>query len=184
MPSTAQSLPEDVIREILKYFAAPLLTLIDGSTQEFPWYLSHVCSSWRVAFLSMQQEFWNKFLLYPAISRTHESEQQCTDIATAFLERSNGKPFAFEIHRNSRSRLILDTLLCEATRWQDVSFAIGAKEIPILESTKGRLSQLHSGYQGIEAAQCYQGTPILQRDFYGCSSPDTRQAVGAVNLAV
>ncbi|KAM6492006.1 hypothetical protein JOM56_012644 [Amanita muscaria] len=177
MPSTAQSLPEDVIREILKYFAAPLLTLIDGSTQEFPWYLSHVCSSWRVAFLSMQQEFWNKFLLYPAISRTHESEQQCTDIAAAFIERSNGKPFAFEIHRNSRSRLILDTFLCEATRWQDVSFAIGAKEIPILESTKGRLSQLHSGYQGIEAAQCYQGTPILQRDFYGCSSPDTRQAL-------
>ncbi|KIL65194.1 hypothetical protein M378DRAFT_162458 [Amanita muscaria Koide BX008] len=92
----------------------------------------------------MQQEFWNKFLLYPAISRTHESEQQCTDIAAAFLERSNGKPFAFEIHRNSRSRLILDTFLCEATRWQDVSLAIGAKEIPILESTKGRLSQLHS----------------------------------------
>ncbi|KIL62487.1 hypothetical protein M378DRAFT_165696 [Amanita muscaria Koide BX008] len=144
MPSTAQSLPDDVIREILKYFAAPLLILIDGSAQEFPWYLSHVCSSWRLAFLSMHQEFWNKFLLYPVISRTHKSEQQCADIAAAFIERNDGKPLSFEIHRNSRSRLVLDMFLREATRWQDVSFAIEEEEIPILESTKGRLSLLHS----------------------------------------
>ncbi|KAM6502755.1 hypothetical protein JOM56_002732 [Amanita muscaria] len=144
MPSTAQSLPDDVIREILKTFAAPLLILIDGSAQEFPWYLSHVCSSWRVAFLSMHQDFWNKFLLYPAIFWTYESELQCTDIAAAFIEHSNGKPFSFEIHRNSRSRLVLDTFFREATCWQDVSFAIEEEEIPILESTRGRLSQLHS----------------------------------------
>ena len=122
-----------------------MLVRIDGQAAEFPWYLGHICSPWRAVFLSMRQEFWGKFMLYPPTSRSLKFKaRRCAALVKLFIECARGQPFSFDIHQDTQSRIILKKFMKESSCWLDASFSIAKSEISSLLKIKNRLPHLRS----------------------------------------
>lgn len=148
MSSIAQNIPEDVICEIFTHFPARLDVVGSGC---FPWYLGHICSRWRVAFLSTPQ-FWNYICICGHTIATHDQRKmkRITDIVTFFLEQNPGCPFDLQyyscnpFHPDLVSKVshILKMLVDESARWRDVTLRIGFSEVPTLSRVKGRLQSM------------------------------------------
>ncbi|KAM6489345.1 hypothetical protein JOM56_015246 [Amanita muscaria] len=149
MSSLAQSVPSDVVREIFKHHSTPFQLSMRkyGSpiTAAFPWYLCHVCASWRSVFLSMYQEFWSKYVLdpYSASPSLRESTIAQTQF---FLQCNEGKPFSFKIlaYIPMESICILEMLVAESTRWQDATLYITDEQVEIISPIRDRLPLLNT----------------------------------------
>ena len=96
MSSIAQNIPEDVICEVFTHFPVRLDVVGSGC---FPWYLGHICSKWRVAFLSTPQ-FWNYNRICGNTISVHDQRKmkRITDIVTFFLEQNPGCPFDLQYY--------------------------------------------------------------------------------------
>ncbi|KAK2461018.1 hypothetical protein APHAL10511_006959 [Amanita phalloides] len=140
--SIAQRIPSGIIYEILQYFSAPLLT---GQLDHFPWYLAHICSSWRIEFMSMRRNFWNEITIY----LTRKEQGRTLDVLDMFLECNLGYPFSFEldVHRNaSKSYVtpIFDRIISESARWRRVTLRLDLGDMSPLYHLKGKLEHLES----------------------------------------
>ncbi|KAK2465064.1 hypothetical protein APHAL10511_002872 [Amanita phalloides] len=138
----AQRIPSTIIYEILQYFSAPLLT---GRLDRFPWYLAHICSSWRIEFMSMRRNFWSEITIH----LTRKEQGRTLDVLDMFLECNLGYPFSFELHvlRNaSKSYItpIFDRIISESARWRRVTLRLGLGDMSPLYHLKGKLEHLES----------------------------------------
>ncbi|KAF8631105.1 hypothetical protein AX17_005150 [Amanita inopinata Kibby_2008] len=154
MSSIVQHVPPEIVREIFDHFSTSLPVHVP---KRFPWYLGHVCSSWRAVFSSMTTQFWSRIIIdrYRLGEWLHESPQcyeRILDLMDFFLERNPDQPFSFKflLHRYYRQeesfhvRRILDTLIQQSARWQDVFIILHESEIPTLYRVKDRLPLLRS----------------------------------------
>ncbi|KAF8622951.1 hypothetical protein AX15_006626 [Amanita polypyramis BW_CC] len=134
MLAIAQSIPSEIIREILKHFSAHLEV---HHSKAFPWFLGHVCSLWRTEFLSMKQEFWRKIIL------TTGADSDVT-LVEMFLERNRGLPFSFKLSCHE-PHPVLDRLVAESARWEDVEIRVLREDLFLsLMPIKGHLPLLRS----------------------------------------
>ncbi|KAK2463947.1 hypothetical protein APHAL10511_003998 [Amanita phalloides] len=155
----AEILPPEIIREIFKTFAAPVRLHMP---QTFPWYLGHICASWRTIFKSMASQFWSRVDIDLHIMNEFHNDPESLYARYAvmlrmlqyFLNHTRGQPFSFQLKTrfhclDRESKCIdrlLDMLVEHSPCWQDVyiMFSESRSHLPILYKAKGHLPLLHS----------------------------------------
>jgi hypothetical protein len=171
----------ELIYEILTYCLLGV-TLYTDDPGSFPWYLGHICQSWRSVFVSSPC-FWDRFSF--EICRTEEISllQRALALVELCIERTKDRPFSFRfmvtfhnMNRLSPLFQILDTVVAHADRWRAASLIANGIELKKpLNKAKGRLRQLHSlrighffGYS--TPSDVFQDAPNLTRvwarDYY------------------
>ncbi|PFH46236.1 hypothetical protein AMATHDRAFT_8063 [Amanita thiersii Skay4041] len=152
----AIEIPPEILCEVLSYFST---TLIVNRTSSFPWYLGHICASWRATFLSMHQ-FWTRIDIN-LLSWSLEPVEELTalsyhafELVQMFLERTQGRLFAFRYQAPYNSALQMDPLetrrdhqilhaLADCSdRWVGASLSLYESDLHILQPVKGRLPHL------------------------------------------
>ncbi|KAK2460243.1 hypothetical protein APHAL10511_007632 [Amanita phalloides] len=142
-------LPTEVVYLIMDLFATPLST---HELQSFPWFLGHICSTWRSIFLSMTAEFWCSISIWFRPER--RDSERTKNVVQFFLERDPAAPFSFEvksphhIHEFQQHEIVhicqtLDILTDASMRWKGASFTVrGPTDLLPLRRAKHRLPLL------------------------------------------
>ena len=157
MASVARSLPPEIVCQVLKHFSASLV--FPQCVAQFPFYLGHICSAWRAAFLSMHSHFWSTMILQPgmlySVDKTHG-----TEMVKTFLQRSQGRPLSLELDRSldGTANRFLEMFVKESTRWKNIALDVYRQDVQLLSLVKDRLPQLRS-------LTIYSATP---RSLGGC----------------
>ena len=151
--SIADRFPLDVIREILKHLASPLDV---NRPSAFPWYLGHICSAWRAAFLTMLGVFWSEIHIrwirrYP---NSMAYNNQVHGLVKTFMERNQGRPFSFAWHADSMrlfnrretsfAQSCPKYLISQSTRWKNAKLHLRLDDKHLLGALKGCLPLLES----------------------------------------
>ena len=129
----------ELIYEILTYCLSGV-TLRTDAPRSFPWYLGHICQSWRSVFVSSPC-FWDRFSF-----ETHSMEeisllQRTLALVELCIERTKDRPFSFDF-RVSRiyddivpSPLLLETLVAHADRWRAACLMIDINQLKPLTTS-------------------------------------------------
>ncbi|KAF8329645.1 hypothetical protein F5887DRAFT_1003976 [Amanita rubescens] len=149
-----QSLPNDN-RWILTYCLSdtPLDTCFP---KYFPWYLGHICRSWRSVFISSPR-FWDRFIIDASVAAAFKAERALT-LVELCIKRTKDQPFSFRFNElifdlkvTSYMCQAMKTLVAHADRWSAASVKIkgfgGVEEL--LLKAKHRFRQLHTLYISI-----------------------------------
>ncbi|KAK2459430.1 hypothetical protein APHAL10511_008541 [Amanita phalloides] len=152
MPLSPPSFPTDVVQQIFSFFSEKLST---NNPTRFPWFLGHICSTWRSLYLSMTTEFWYSF----SISFDPKRSMRTTiSIIRFFIERNPEDPisFTFEFphyphHLSEFTQqqvddigYIIEMLVDSSMRWEDVYFFSRATDLLPLIRVKNRLPLLRA----------------------------------------
>jgi hypothetical protein len=137
----------ELIYEILTYCLSGV-TLYTDAPRSFPWYLGHVCRSWRSVFVSSPR-FWDHFSFeFRPMGKIRL--QRALALVKLCIERTKDHPFSFEF-RVSRIyddtvplSPLLETLVAHADRWRAACLVADGNQLKSLTRAKGRLGQLHS----------------------------------------
>ena len=157
------SLAPELVLEIFEHFI-PGLTLSVTEPAEFPWYLGHICSTWRRVLIA-SPHFLNSLTIDLGEKgkgvryRRHSARFKRTLAIVRFCMRSsNDHPISFRLalcwpelcynlKRTSQSRfcrLILQSLVEQSARWRDAYITLHVSELPILYAAKDQLHILRS----------------------------------------
>ncbi|KAK2459624.1 hypothetical protein APHAL10511_008379 [Amanita phalloides] len=136
-------LPKDVVREAFALFAGT--TLATSKPTEYPWFLGHICSTWRSVFLSMN-ELWPRI----SVSFDLEGNERQKNIVQFFLERDLTAPFSLNLEfptttaeREEDNMLhALEMLVIASERWTDASFKATVQQLLPLRRAQNRLPLL------------------------------------------
>ncbi|PFH46235.1 hypothetical protein AMATHDRAFT_8062 [Amanita thiersii Skay4041] len=144
----AAVLPPETLCEILSYFSA---TLTVNRTSSFPWYLGHICTSWRAVFL---HQFWTSININwwsHSAGRLYVPWERVLELVQTFLVRTQGRLFTFKFispfnrdFQTSHSHRTLRTLMDHSDRWAGASLRIYESYLPLLQLVKGRLPHLRA----------------------------------------
>ncbi|KAF8343649.1 hypothetical protein F5887DRAFT_1074827 [Amanita rubescens] len=176
-----QTLQPELIFEVLSHFL-PGLKLVAPRSSLFPWYLGHICKGWRSVFVSSPQ-FWSTFsldlkggLFYghwkPGLPHLAFIERQIAFLDLC-LERNRGFPISFNLVTLPRpasysahtqlldlNRKIIEMVMAESTRWQDVNLTVNAFDLALLYQVKGQFSRLRSIRLALsETVHCFAAGP-------------------------
>jgi hypothetical protein len=148
-------IPLEILQEVFKQCSSPLRPLI---AHEFPWYLGHVCSQWRVLFFSMRSTFWNRIAIQLFYSGKERSASRIEEIVAFFLDRTCGRPFSFQLYISPAFTFdvqpILLDLVDHSEQWEEASIQLLAPKLeylwrqgpsPAVEKTR------HMGMDGQES---------------------------------
>ena len=156
-----QTLSPELIFEILQHFLPAKLSLSQQAS--FPWYLGHICQSWRAVVISSPQ-FWNvlaidldqdgKFLPVRYIKRALELTKMSLERSTSYpisfrLSMSNPPLCPSQSSKRSMSAMychqILEALAAHCARWRDACLVLDVCMLPTLYlAAKNRLPILRS----------------------------------------
>ncbi|KAF8623763.1 hypothetical protein AX15_006205 [Amanita polypyramis BW_CC] len=155
--SAVQKLPSDIIREVLKYFGTPMPL---HKPQRFPWYLGQVCASWRRIFTSMTSQFWNRLdINLHVMNELHNDPDSLyayydhmLRLLQYFLDQARGQSLSFQFktrfhcleREDEYVGRMLELLVAESLRWEDVYVLFRISHLPILYRAKNRLPLLRS----------------------------------------
>ncbi len=136
----------ELIYEIFTYCLSDT-TLHTSFPEHFPWYLGHICRSWRSVFISSPR-FWDRFIFDGYI--TNGNPERPLTLVELCVKRTKDQPFSFKF--NSRcyvyGRQAMKTLVAHADRWSVVHIQLigsgGVEEL--LLKAKHRFRQLHTLY--------------------------------------
>ena len=135
----------ELIYEILTYCLSGV-TLRTDAPRSFPWYLGHICQSWRSVFVSSPR-FWDHFS-FEFLPTGNIRHQRALALLELCIERTKNRPFSFKftvVCHTRLSRLFLDTLVAHADRWRAACLIADGKKLrKSLNKAKGRFRQLHS----------------------------------------
>jgi hypothetical protein len=167
-----QSLPNDnrwsmlcpeLISEIIAYCLSdtPLDTYFPN---RFPWYLGHICQSWRSVFISSPRS-WNRFIFDSSVTGAFEADhlERALTLVELCVKRTKDQLFSFRFNPRTYGYVetsymcqAMKTLVAHADRWSAASIEIkGFGEVEeLLLKAKHRFRQLHTLYISI-----YPGTP-------------------------
>ncbi|KAK2459431.1 hypothetical protein APHAL10511_008542 [Amanita phalloides] len=169
MTPIAQNVPVEVIHQIFAPFATTLRT--DNLTA-FPWFLGHICSTWRSVFRSMTAEFWYTISISFEKDDKDGEDQDCyfsrpikcsrhiKCVVQFFLERDPAAPLSFALvaserlsqQDQDRVHPIMKMLIDESMRWKDVSFQCSYLNLTQFVRTKYHLPLLQKLHLTIKAA--------------------------------
>ncbi|KAM6495209.1 hypothetical protein JOM56_009832 [Amanita muscaria] len=130
----------------------------------FPWYLGHICASWRAVFVTMPLHFWNKLDIkldflhslssYEPTFRPFRRKNRYELMLHAlrfFLDRTSRHPFSFQLERQFHHAgeedyigPMLEMLVAESMRLEDVLIRYQREHVPILYRARNHLSLLRS----------------------------------------
>ncbi|KAK2459435.1 hypothetical protein APHAL10511_008546 [Amanita phalloides] len=141
-------LPTEVIQEVFTSFAAAISTI---DPTQFPWFLGHVCSSWRRIFRSMTSEFWTSVFI--GFDQGDSDNERTAQVVRFFLERDPAAPFSFDVilkdcisdfppEEADHIRQTLEMLVDASMRWKDVYIKACAEDLLPLARAKNRLPLL------------------------------------------
>ena len=167
----------ELIYEILTYCLSGV-TLRTDAPRSFPWYLGHICQSWRSVFVSSPR-FWDHFS-FEFLPTGNIRHQRALALLELCIERTKNRPFSFKftvICHTRLSRLFLDTLVAHADRWRAACLIADGKKLrKSLNKAKGRFRQLHSlqishfRHSSHRPSHVFQDAPNLTRvwarDYY------------------
>ncbi|KAF8337719.1 hypothetical protein F5887DRAFT_531021 [Amanita rubescens] len=140
-----QSAPTEIIREIFKYFSSSMHVRSNGHSINFPWYLGHICSTWRIIFRSMSTEFWSTLrLVFEDRNSYEKSVNDIISMAKVFLQCNRGQLFSFNIQGPFETGKVLQAFIPESARWLDASISLLKSDVSILSPVKDRLPHLRS----------------------------------------
>ena len=147
--------PTEIITEIFKNFSTPVL--IHQGPKSFPWFLGHICTRWRIVFLSMSTDFWGKininfFKTVKQFPLTVAWFERALDIFNFCLKCNEGCPLSFSFNMGTWHYAeeylyvidILNALLTQSMRWAKVELYVQGAEVPRLHHIKGRMPLLRS----------------------------------------
>ena len=168
----------ELIYEILTYCLSGV-TLSAVAPGFFPWYLGHICQSWRSVFTS-SPPFWDRFT-FEASGRIEMATISRLERALALIdlciERTKDHPFSFKFSgvtdTNTAQSLysfqILENLVAHADRWHAVCLIADADGLrKSLAKAKRRFGQLHSiqiSTDGGTSSNIFQDAPNLTRAY-------------------
>ena len=166
----------ELIYEILTYCLSGV-TLSAGAPGLFPWYLGHICRSWRSVFISSSR-FWDRFT-FEASGRmelaTISRLERALALVELCIERTKDHPFSFKFSgvTDTKTALslysfqILENLVAHADRWHAVCIIADADGLrKSLTKAKRRFGQLHSiqiSTVGGTSSDVFQHAPNLTR---------------------
>ena len=148
-PSHWATLCPELIYEILNdcLSGATLSTDAPGS---FPWYLGHICQSWRSVFVSSPR-FWDHFSFQFRRQTETSLLQRVQALVELCIERTKDRPFSFKFIQVTmyanivQLSPILDTLVAHADRWHAACLRANGDALEkSLTKAKGRFGRLHS----------------------------------------
>ena len=144
----------ELIYDILTY-CFPGDTLSVGTPSTFPWYLGHICQSWRSVFISSPR-FWDRFA-FQALGvemATISRLERALALVQLCIERTTDHPFSFsfkammyamEVPQSLYAIQILETLVVHADRWRAAYFVADPDGLQgSLAKAKGRFGQLRT----------------------------------------
>ncbi|KAM6499454.1 hypothetical protein JOM56_004962 [Amanita muscaria] len=139
-----QTLAPELIFEILSKFL-PGLTLHVFEPRYFPWYLGHICSSWRVVFKSSPQ-FWSAFVIdWDGVGRCSERALLLTEMC---IQQSQTHPltfrFRFDDFESSHCHKLLKALMAQSTCWLNAYFYLPRSDASFLYAVKTQLPILRA----------------------------------------
>ena len=181
-----RDLSPELIFEILQYFLPVKLSAFQLAL--FPWYLGHICKSWRAAFISFPQ-FWN--VLIVDLDQDGKSPiplkhvKRALELTKMSLERSGAYPISFRLSMSnpplcplysSKKNMssiyghqILEALVAHCARWRDAYLALHVCKLPTLYlGAKNRLPVLRSVKLTLSYKikdQVVADSPIFQRTY-------------------
>ena len=146
--ATWATLCPEITYEILTYCLSGV-TLSTNAPGSFPWYLGHICRSWRSVFVSSPR-FWDHFSF--EFRRLEEKSliQRAQALVELCIERTKDHPFSFKFRVILLPIIVqlsplLETLLAHADRWRDACLIANENELKkSLTKAKCRFGQLHS----------------------------------------
>jgi len=157
-PDMWQDIPPELVFQVLRHFL-PGLKLSTLEPHLFPWYIGHICSTWRSVFLSSPQ-FWARFIISSSLPQSweHHEDALLTERTVALsnicLQRSKDHPLSFEFTLSMlrlqdspsfwRHLQILEMLVAESHRWQHVYLSMMPTDVAILRQAQGRFDQLRT----------------------------------------
>ena len=166
----------ELIYEILTYCLSGV-TLSACAPGLFPWYLGHICQSWRSVFTSSPR-FWDRFT-FEASGRmkmaTISRLERALALVELCIERTKDHPFSFKFSgvtdtktaQSLYSFQILENLVAHADRWHAVCLIADADGLrKSLTKAKRRFGQLHSvqiSTVGGTSSDVFQDAPNLTR---------------------
>ncbi|KAM6499478.1 hypothetical protein JOM56_004986 [Amanita muscaria] len=156
-----QTLSPELIFEILsKVFLGLTLPVIKPKL--FPWYLGHICSSWRAVFTSSPR-FWsalvidfepegndvktNPYHMERALFLTEMCLKQSKNHPLSFQFKFNGMPYGEEHSRSFQLKpchKMLQAMMAHSTRWLDAYFYLSYREVSMLYAVKTQLPILRA----------------------------------------
>ncbi len=160
---SVQSLPIDnrgtmlcpeLVYEILTYCLSDT-TLNTFFPNLFPWYLKHICRSWRSVFISSPR-FWNRLTFEASMADAFETDRfKCAlTLVELCIRRTKDQPFSFRFNAEAYSYFVatsymyrtMKTIVAHADRWSaayvEVKGFKGVEEL--LLKAKHRFGQLRT----------------------------------------
>ena len=144
----------ELIYEILTYCISEAILSVD-TPGTFPWYLGHICRSWRSVFISSPR-FWDRFSFkFQARGSADTSQvERALALVQLCIERTKDHPFSFSfkvmiytiaVRPSLYANQILEALVAHADRWHAAYFiaALDRLQKPLAKA-KGRFGQLHT----------------------------------------
>jgi hypothetical protein len=143
--------------------------------KSFPWYLGHICKTWRAVFLTSPR-FWCtlNFRLPSQQKLSLKHFERALELTMIGIQRSKSHPISFKFNLNVPinemsfdpraicCRKIFETIMAHSARWRDVSLAIPVNALRTLYGVKHRLPMLRS----IQARVLTKGIPTTYSDLF------------------
>ncbi|KAM6499453.1 hypothetical protein JOM56_004961 [Amanita muscaria] len=144
-----QTLTPEFIFEILSKFL-PGLAVPVVEPEFFPWYLGHICSSWRAVFKSYPQ-FWSTFIIRLDWMGADRYVERALLLTEMCIQRSQTLPLTFQFRYEgmtdfeySYCHKILKALMAQSTRWLNAYFHIPRSDASLLYAVKTQLPILRT----------------------------------------
>ncbi|KIL56104.1 hypothetical protein M378DRAFT_172964 [Amanita muscaria Koide BX008] len=145
-----QTLAPELIFQILSKFL-PGLTLPVVKPEFFPWYLGHICSSWRAVFKSSPQ-FWSAFVIDLDWMSAERYVERALLLTEMCIQRSQTHPLSFQFKFNGGigfelshcHKQVLQALMAQSTRWLNAYFYLPRTQASFLYAVKTQLPILRA----------------------------------------
>ncbi|KAF8329646.1 hypothetical protein F5887DRAFT_1075546 [Amanita rubescens] len=154
----------ELIYEIIAYCLSdtPLDTCFPDL---FPWYLGHICRSWRSVFISSPR-FWNRFIFDGSVTGAFEADylERALTLVELCVKRTKDQSFSFRFNPRTHGYVetsymcqAMKTLVAHADRWSAASIKIkgsgGVEEL--LLKAKHHFRQLQTLHISISPGTSY-----------------------------
>src|SRR6266550_3704126 len=93
----------ELIYEILTYCLSDTVPTLDTCfPKHFPWYLGHICRSWRSVFISSPR-FWDHFIFDGSITGAFSANrvERALTLVELCVKRTKDQPFSFRFNPRS-----------------------------------------------------------------------------------
>ncbi|KAJ7511660.1 hypothetical protein B0H11DRAFT_1952479 [Mycena galericulata] len=166
-------IPPEIICEIFAWMPQSSRRIDDTPVEQPPWWLGHICRSWREIALG-DSRLWRSFNILHTPAHPHQAAYPQSMIETQLL-RSANTTLAIKLHWREYDAYddnpALTTLLASSNRWGSILLRTQGKTsrtalLDVLRGLKGQLSQLQTLEFGSDGNEEYSSGSSVQWDAF------------------